>query len=151
MTQAQALTLKLNLAQERECQGGSSSQRSLRALSGSGESQSPGSTPPLVLQSGSQTVICTWITWGSAKLKILTPRDPRGAKFLISNRLPGDVDAAGPSAALYREWWRREWCGVGREERNGGAEVWGAVGWRLCRESGSTSLLSFSSTLVNCC
>ena len=71
MTQAQALTLKLNLAQEREFQGGSSSQRSLRALSGSGESQSPGSTPPLVLQSGSQTVICTWITWGSAKLKIL--------------------------------------------------------------------------------
>lgn len=48
---------EVELGSGERVQGGSSSQRSLRALSGSGESQSPGSTPPLVLQSDSQTVI----------------------------------------------------------------------------------------------
>lgn len=35
------------------------------------------------------------------------------------------MGAVGPSAALCRGQWRREWGGVGREEQNGGAEVWG--------------------------
>ena len=45
---AQALILRSGLAQERGCWGGSSSQGLLRAPSSSGESQDPGSTPPLV-------------------------------------------------------------------------------------------------------
>lgn len=128
------------MAQERVL-GGSSSQQSLSAV-WLMESQSPGNAPPLVLQSGSQTVTCLWITWGSAKLKIPTHRTSWG-KFLISNRLPGDVGAVGPSAALCRGQWSGKWGGVGRE-RGAKWRCWGlrgAVGWCLCRESGSSSLL----------
>lgn len=60
------------------------------------------------------------------------------------------MGAVGPSAALCRGQWRREWGGVGREEQNGGAEVWGAVGWVSLQGKVASSSPLLSSMLENC-
>lgn len=50
-------------------------------------------------------------------MQILTQRDQTRSKFLTSDKLPGDVGAAGPPATLCRGLPRGDW--VGRKEREG--------------------------------
>lgn len=56
---------------------------------------------------------------------------PGGSKFLMSSKLPSDVDVAGPCHTV-SGLWRWEWVA---ERREMGAEVWVAVAWRLWGEA----------------
>lgn len=76
-----------------------------------------------------QTVTYMRITGGFVEMQILTQWDPTGSKFLISDKLPGDMGAAGPPATLHRGLRTWDRGGAGRREKGGCGLV--AVGWHL--------------------
>lgn len=119
---------------------GSKGSMQLRRVSGSGR------LPP-----SRQTVTYMRITGGFVEMQILTQWDPTGSKFLISDKLPGDMGAAGPPATLRRGL--RTWDRGGREEREGRLRSGGCGVASFVREAAHphcSRLLLSSFALVSC-